>query len=149
MIIKNNEALARINSPMNLINKMKNIQKSSKTSNAMNVFGMNRSVPEIKEVIKDVIKGTTFKIPEFVKPAEVVIEVKRVIEVEQVTNQVPQNLSELSHPVFHSLIRIPEAIPGNISSPKTDDIIDDADTKIKLASVHDNALSLLSEATNG
>jgi hypothetical protein len=122
MIVSNDNAESRIHNPMNLINRMNDIRNKANSANnrnsAMSLFGVRRGSASspIAEPLK--ANETAITIPTFVNPFEKVEET--------VTEQV--------------------AISPVENHPRVEDLIDDSDNKVKLATAHNNALDLLNSA---
>lgn len=121
MLINEKEALARISSPMNLLNKMRNRAVASHANNK----GMSLFIPSsTPSNLKD--QPTPFSHPfnPFQKPA---IESKTEVVVTAPLNLVPENSN------------------SNLS---LDSLLDGADSKIKLSHAHNKALDTLVNAVD-
>jgi hypothetical protein len=110
MIIKETDALERLNSPLNLINRLRATQDKPRKS-AMNLFGIGGA----SRVDENTALVSPFKPPTFATAKSVVAEV----------------VSEKSE---------------EIKTPSVDNLLENADSKIKLAQVHDLALNTLHTA---
>ena len=114
MIVNDNDAVARLNSPLNLINRLKTISSSSPRKDAMSLFGINRRRDSSRE---DTLP--TASIPK--KPA-------------QFFNPFQESAkSQASHQNNESQSEI----------PVLDEILENHESQIKLGLAHDSALKLL------
>lgn len=105
MLINNNEAEKRLNSPLNLMNRLRRESPSSRSArNAMSLF------------TKKDDSSNSFN---------------------------PFSRSETSISVPETKVITPEVVNEN-GSPKLDDILDNAEDKVKMKLIHDNALDVLS-----
>lgn len=119
MLVSDKDALTRLSSPDNLMNRLRSAQGSNR-SKAMNLFGIGRDKPEVIDRVTE-IKPAGFQNPFLSKSTEE-------------TSLVPSN-NPTSTP--------PE--PAD-SEPKTDDLVSNADTQIQLAQAHDKSLETLVNA---
>jgi hypothetical protein len=119
MLVNDEAAKARLNSPLNLINKMKN---TSSRDGAMGLFGINR-----KDNPLDSHPET--KILEAEKPNEVKFFNPFEKKEQALTLVVKEHKTENQE-------------------PRIDDLIDNHDTQIKLATAHDKALDVLTNSIN-
>ena len=124
MLVNDKEAAARLNSPLNLINKMKSISSSSSRSNAMGLFGIGKSKtqPSVdinteknEEVDEVIISFNPFS--------------KKTLSTKSLQEKSPQ-----------------ENLPVKSEVTKLDDILDNNDSQIKLGLAHDNAIKLLNSS---
>ena len=118
MIIKDKDAAARLNSPMNLVNRLKNLSSSRK--DAMGLFGVNRhktEIPPIRESGRKELE--TIELFNPFQPKE--------------SSQVPATVPPISN--------LPEQ-----STTSLDNILENHESQIKLGLAHDNALSLLNNS---
>lgn len=126
MIVKDDEAVRRLDSPMNLINRLKSA--SSSKNGAMNLFGLNKNDKgEIK-------KSKVFN------PFETSVKTETAAEVSSATVHVPV-ISPSSLPAI-----IQQAQPQPEKESTLDKLIESNDSQIKLGLAHDNALDLLNNA---
>jgi len=119
MIVNNSDAVARLNSPINLMNKLKSLSNSSSRTSAMSLFGIGKTpaAPKIEEKLVEEVK------------VEFNPFCSANLKEESQSSLLPQLTSSL-----------PSIIP---SSPVLDDILGDHDTQISLGLAHDGALKLL------
>lgn len=122
MIIKDSDAEKRLNSPMNLINKL---TSSGSRKAAMSLFGMDRNTQRIEKKKKEEL------LPKIEKTQEQLQEEIRVS-----FNPFEKKIEELV---------ISQAIP---TTPPIvlDQIIENNDSQIKLGLAHDKALDLLNKS---
>jgi len=120
MLVSDKEALGRLGSPDNLMNRLRANQGGNRKG-AMNLFGIG------------VNKPTT--------------ETKQVAEIKPAVFQSPFSSKEETSLVPHS---IPSFIPPTetADSPSTDEIVSNADVQIQLAQAHDKSLSTLTKAVD-
>ena len=124
MLVSDKEALERLNSSGNLMNRLRS-NHSGNRSKAMNLFGMNKTEAHINNtpILEQVreIKPAVFQSP-FSPNGE--------------TSLVPSP--------------IPSFIPPTeaADSPSTDDLIGNADVQIQLAHAHDKSLATLCSAVD-
>lgn len=122
MIISDKTALERLTSPNNLLNRL---SKSESRGKAMSLFGIGRSdrKQEIAEVTVPVSPPRSFLNPFSNKPEAKPDEV-------------------ITKPSTELATRLTEAI-APATGVSIDQIVDNADSKIKLELVHDNALDVM------
>lgn len=113
MIIQDKDAIARLKSPMNLFNRLSSL--SEKKTNAMSLFGIGK-------------KNSTEQ-PKIEQPKKEDIEHTEVVVTFNPFQKVPPKDPPL-----------PNILP---EQTKLDDIIDNADSHVKLGLAHDKALDLL------
>lgn len=118
MLINDSAARQRLDSPMNLINKLRNSNGNNSRQSAMNLFGMGRPSAEKLEIKE-------------IKPIEVKTEAKE--EVKEIAI-VPH-----FNPFAAKNALLPEA-------PKIEELIENSDSQMKLALAHDKALELLNNS---
>jgi len=77
MIIKDDSAVARLNSPLNLINQLKNLSNDRKKKDAMSLFGINRSPAAAAQIsglkprpIEQVIEKEEAKLDDILQDSE-------------------------------------------------------------------------------
>src|ERR1035437_6641969 len=125
MIINDSDAVARLNSPMNLMNKLKQLSNNNgnKKNSAMSLFGIGRPTPDsIKQITEEkLIEEVTVKFNPF----------STAIKEESQTSLLPLSTSPL----------LSEA-------PLLETILGNSDSQIKLGLAHDRALELLNRSTN-
>lgn len=119
MLIRDSEAIERLGSPLNLLNRMRNTSPRSKS---MNLFIPSK---ESKSPSGSLPTSSSFT-PSFSSAIDK-------------TRDIPINPEVLPAELILSRHEIKNEI-------KTDDLIDSADNKIKLAHAHDQALSTLNKA---
>lgn len=125
MIVNDKDAATRLNSPMNLINKLKNPKSDRKS--AMGLFGIGRQTTE-KSVEVEVIKNKV----EIIKPnEEIIISFNPFQAKEKSSSLVP--------------IKSPSQVP---QEEKLDNILEDHEAKIKLGLAHDKAIELLNRSVD-
>lgn len=117
MIISDKDASARLNSPLNLINRMRS--SSPRNGSAMKIFTGNSSKP-----------------PAVQQSVHVPVEVPAVIPE---TVQAESTPKEWVNP-FKTAEEIP---PSSSEEPTLDDLLEDSAMNIKLATAHNNAVTLL------
>ena len=145
MLVSNDSALRRLSSSENLINKMKSGFK--KNSHSMQLFGMNRnsnqnnnnqnsSSAENKPV-------STFAFS-FNKPRQ------EPEETQKESHQTDSNMADSASTAIATLEKTSEISETNKilsdKPPLLDDILQNADSQIKLGSVHNQALEVLESA---
>jgi len=118
MLIKNDEALERLGSPLNLLNRIPN---SNSRNRAMNLFIPSQTKQDINSA--------------FIPPT-----VDRTKDIES------QSDLAVNGELIPSPTDIPSSNPNSNSNVSSDQIVEDADTKIKLALAHDQALGVLNNA---
>lgn len=120
MIVNDNDAVKRLNSPMNLINRLKDTTSSKSRNSAMSLFGVGR------------------------KPEEVKQETKQVESTEQ------KEVLSISFNPFKAKEILPssETTPQEPSSPTPvlENILENHETQIKLGLAHDATLNLLNKS---
>jgi len=114
MIINNSDVIKRLESPLNLINRLKS---SSSRSDAMNLFGVNRSSSPKIEAQKPLAS-------EAVKPS----------------------FNPFENKVTAIEVSKPQSVTTEKDEPTIDNIINNHDAQIKLGLAHDNALELLNNS---
>src|ERR1035437_6292464 len=142
MIINDSDAIKRLSSPMNLINRLK---ETSSRKSAMSLFGVGRS----REVFID---GTT--VSSAITGVEHPVENTSLKEklIEEVTVKFnPFSTKEESQtsllPLSTSLV--PQtSTPSLQDSPSLEAILGNSESQIKLGLAHDRALELLNRSTN-
>jgi len=127
MIINDDEALKRLASPLNLINKLRDSNNgNNKRKSAMSLFGVGRSadkkLEEIKITFNPFINNTTNPQPQ-----------------ETLTQQT-KTLQPLTPSVFPQ--------PSTTTTLNLDNILENHDSQIKLGLAHDNALALLNRSVD-
>lgn len=118
MIINDEAAQRRLNSPFNLINKLKDASNGNSRKNAMSLFGVGREREQIERV----------------QP------LKQVEDYKKIDDLVKSNFNPFDKP--SSLV--PAEIP--VKETQLDDILENHDAQIKLGLAHDKALDLLSRS---
>lgn len=129
MLVNNDAALARLDSPSNLINRLRSSSNSPR-KDAMNLFGMNRkSMAAIKKIDEEVNEPIREEVKAEVKKEEVK-EVKTF------------------NPFAHKTSQLDSRSPTqNINIiPQVEQIVQDSESKLKLALAHDSALALLNDS---
>src|ERR1035437_4594096 len=130
MIINDSDAVARLNSPMNLMNKLKQLSNNNgnKKNSAMSLFGIGRPTADsIKQITEEkLIEEVTVKFNPFSTKDE------------SSTSLLP--LSASLHQ-DHPQIPIFEPLPERL-----DDILGNSESQIKLGLAHDRALDLLNRS---
>lgn len=122
MIIKDDEAVKRLSSPINLMNQLKNLSSPNKRQSAMGLFGIGRTAaPEIKKIDIESPRISTF-------------------------NPFESKHSETHLIVTQLAAALPVPTPTNIPDTTLDSILENTDSQIKLGLAHDNALSLLNNS---
>lgn len=111
MLLNDSEALARLASPDNLMNRLRSASSTTARSSAMNLFGVG--------------KGNVASTP--VKAVEVLP---------------PTRPSFNPFPTPSAAVVVTE----ESSSPSIDDLVPNNETQVKLTSIHDDSLDLLSSA---
>lgn len=136
MIIKDDEAVARLNSPMNLINQLRT--SSGVRNSAMQLFGVGKKNSPILSVQ---LKQDGTKHSEEIKIEE--------------TKEKSFNPFEKKDSLFIPTARqtsllLPQKSPQESPSqaPSVEHLLDNSETQIKLGLAHDNALNLLSNSIN-
>ncbi len=119
MILNDKEASARINSPLNLINRLRD---GVKKSSSMSLFMPSPTAREEKKRDEEEVKVTFNPF-------------KPVSERESLQT-------------FATSLTAQQVQASSDSDPRIGDILNDADTKIKLGHAHDQALALLSNSLN-
>lgn len=119
MLIKDDDALRRLNSPLNLINKMKNASSGNSSRNkAMSLFIKpsldNKPSTVIEEKIEETIKSSELQVQSF-------------------------------NPFAKQEIITPEVVKEESDGPTLDTLLENGDAQIKLAEAHDGALALLNK----
>ena len=135
MIINDSDAIKRLSSPMNLINRLK---ETSSRKSAMSLFGVGRS----REVFID---GTT--VSSAITGVEHLVENTSLKEklIEEVTVKFnPFSTKEESQT---SLLPLSTS-PLLSETPLLETILGNSDSQIKLGLAHDRALELLNRSTN-
>jgi hypothetical protein len=131
MIVKDNDAIKRLNSPMNLINRLKNVTGSR--NNAMQLFGIGRFTD--KKASED-------------EPAKLEAKLETLSEEVTVTfnpfNKKEESQTSLLPQLRSSSLNLPQETPA--SDIKLDNILDNTESKIRLGLAHDNALDLLNRS---
>lgn len=126
MIVKDEDAIKRLASPMNLINKLRAANgNGNKKNNAMSLFGIGKKPLETSLEIREQVKISfnPFGSSESSKSSEAK---------EQLSSLVPSS--------------IPQQVPS--SEPILDNILKDNESQIKLGLAHDRALDLLNRAVD-
>ena len=123
MIINDSDAVARLNSPMNLMNKLKQLSNNNgnKKNSAMSLFGIGRPTADsIKQITEEkLIEEVTVKFNPFSTKEE------------SQTSLLPLSTSPLLS-----------------ETPLLETILGNSDSQIKLGLAHDRALELLNRSTN-
>lgn len=124
MIINDEDALKRLSSPMNLINRLRreNGNGNSSRKSAMSLFGLDKNKIEIK-------KESSFN-PFQAAPAS-----SESLAVQSKETQ-PQPTSNLTAP------------PAGVQQPTLSNILENHESQIKLGLAHDNALALLNRSVD-
>lgn len=118
MIIKDDDAIKRLNSPMNLINQLRGSSGNGK-NNAMSLFGIGRKKEEVVKELEEVkISFNPFR------PSEA-----------KEQSLVPKQVIPSLQPA------LPQQAPT-----KLDNILENHESQIKLGLAHDNALDLLNKS---
>ena len=126
MIINDTDALKRLNSPVNLINKMRSLSPSPRKS-AMSLFGLKSENGLVK---LDKPQASPDKIEE----------VKITFNPFQTQSSQPQSPS--------AIISQPSSTPTQTKQPALADILENHESQIKLGLAHDNALELLNRSVD-
>jgi hypothetical protein len=116
MIVKDADAIKRLESPMNLINRLRRETVNEKKNNAMSLFGMNRKRDESMPLAA--VESHTLAAPKQIEEALV-------------------SFNPFQHPPSSS--QVP-------SSTSLDNILENHDAQIKLGLAHDSALKLLNDS---
>lgn len=153
MLISDKEAVARLNSPLNLMNLKGNTEKSSPSRNrAMSLFGIgeNKTSPKVSEE-KPLEEKPSEEKPApllnttFVNPfnGDSAKELSKALE--KVSSSTSVNTKPATVVEEKSNTNITEQ-SNSSQSPSVDDLIDNTDGKIKLAKVHNTALEVMHTA---
>lgn len=127
MLINDEDALRRLNSPMNLINKMKSLSSNNvKRKDAMGLFGIGRGV-DVK--VERVEKSEEREVITSFNPFK--------------TSTVPKAPTP-----FEALELIPSPPAQLVPQPTLETLLDKSDSQIKLGLAHDTALDLLTNSVN-
>lgn len=122
MIISDKEAAARLDSPINLINKLRKNELNNNRKNAMSLFIPATQKPDKPRAFLNPFNSNTDK-------------------------QVESTLAATSS---SNLIPVTTPAPQSATNPqpeiKVDSILENADSQIKLATAHDKALQLLNKS---
>lgn len=120
MIINDKDAYSRLNSPINLINKLRNL--SDKKNNAMSLFGIGKRTVDIQV-------ETKINSPE-----------KQSFNPFQSKEPVPPELSSLE------VLPQSSQVPLVVAQTNLDNILQNNESQIKLGLAHDKALDLLNRS---
>lgn len=145
MIIKDDDAIKRLNSPLNLINRLNN-QKNGRSKNAMDLFGLNRSsspTNDKKEIKAEENIGSDYNWS-FNSNNE------RESNDNKVSNITAEAIPRNSNGNGHNAISNEGTTKSNNNNEqvRVDDLIDNADNKLMLSTAHNNALKLMSDSIN-
>lgn len=131
MIISDNEAVARLTSPGNLINKIKS---AGSRNSAMNLFGINRNNVNSNPLASQEIKAAS---------TAVILDEKETIEQEEIK---PFFNPFNDKRDFLVLTKQEDKLPSTEQNPSVSNLLADSETQIKLGLAHDTALSLLTDS---
>jgi len=135
MILSDDEAKKRIDSPMNLINQLRlHTNSNGSRSSAMGLFGIGKKTEPLR--IKEAIITPVEQALTALKPNEAI---------EQPTKQ-SFNPFVKSQALIPSLPLISQAPAKQQEEPSLDTLLSDSESQIKLAHAHDQALSLLNRS---
>lgn len=146
MLIKDSEAVQRLGSPLNLINKLKDRknsnQSSSKNSKAMSLFVPGKNSVQIAEQNSNPLRKVSPAVPSFNPFAD---------RVNIIPQSLPADVRSQSQDVrINEHNNLPPTAESNTNSAdesvKIEDLLDGADNKIHLATAHNEALSVLNSA---
>lgn len=150
MLLSEEEVAKRLNSPMNLLNRMKGENSGSPRNSAMSLFGLgsfknnpaSSRVENKSEQIKEEKISQEEKEPSIIPFINPFIKEERTESVSLIP--LAQQLAEVTKPTEHKL----EEVKKDDKSPSLESLIDDSDSKIKLATLHNTALDTLNAAMN-
>lgn len=133
MIISNDNAESRLNNPMNLINKLNELRSNKQRQNpAMSLFGVRRFADSKQEELRIEEKQEDNKQPK--EKQQVAVAMVPFINPFQKTNDTATATDTI------------QITTPSTQAPQVDDLIENSDNKIKLASAHNDALDLLNSA---
>lgn len=130
MIVNEKEALTRLNSPLNLMNRMKSL--SSSKNNAMSLFGVGRNDQKTEQT-----KTVDIKAVSRIEPNEV-----------KVSFNPFEKQSSRPTSTIQSIIPTTAPQVPTEETTKLDDILENHESQIKLGLAHDKALDLLVNSVN-
>jgi len=143
MIISNEKAESRLNNPMNLINRMNELRNKVKKQNgAMSLFGVRRNINSITELSK-MEEGLEERLQDKKENKLAVAGVPFVNPYQKITKPKLQTSDRI---LQTAPINTPSINTPSLNTPRIDDLLENSDNKIKLASAHNNALDLLNDA---
>lgn len=116
MIISDTEAVARLNSPLNLINKMKSSSNVNGRASAMGLFGLNKNG-----------NGSVVIEKKIANPFEVTSKLETVSDKPDISTELIKSETQSNN-------------------PSVSDLITNSDRQVKLNLAHDQALNLLNDS---
>ena len=135
MLVNNSDAAARLNSPMNLINRLRG--NGDKRNNAMVLFGIGnkKEVPSVSDIHSRISANVGVE-----HPTENTSHFNPFSATQKIATQNIEQPQKIESPQPLALI------PSPTPSPALADILENHESQIKLGLVHDKALDLLNNA---
>jgi hypothetical protein len=138
MLVSEKDAITRLVSPDNLVNKIRTLAVKKPAS--MSIFGLGSGSPIVQQVrFADQIKEQD-------KPSQAESNVSHLesITAEMIPARVP--FDPFNHKSSFPVLPPAQQVTLNRETPKVDDLLDNVDTQLGLQQAHDNALKLLGNA---
>ncbi len=153
MIVSEQDALSRLGSPLNLMNRMKDSASNpSKRREAMGLFGVNRNQNQSPEPTPkvDVTVDVSKHQEKPTEEAKVTFTpfVKRAITALAPLPNHPSNLPNYDRNPHSSSSAVVVDDSSESKEPGLDDLVGNADTQVKLGLAHDKALDTLVSAVD-